>query len=63
MFTAASDDEASVARIAQKCGLKMTRIGAVRKEPGIMLAGPDGEPVSAPAMLFEHFVPEPGKEK
>ena len=38
-------------------GLRLTRIGTVRPEPGIQLVGPAGEPVDLPPPRFEHFRP------
>ncbi|HUT55205.1 MAG TPA: thiamine-phosphate kinase [bacterium] len=58
IFTASSDVEAAISRIAERTGLAITRIGEVRQEPGLVLIGPDGDEVAPPAMLFEHFVPQ-----
>ncbi|MDB5825101.1 MAG: thiL [Herminiimonas sp.] len=54
-FTAPVDRRAAVIAAASGSGCAATRIGRITSQEGLVLIGPDGNPVAAPPSSFDHF--------
>lgn len=54
-FTAHARAAPAIERIGRKLGLRLTRIGVMRRGRGVRVLGPDGRPVRLSRRGFDHF--------
>lgn len=54
-FTAAPDQRDRIQRLADEVSTRVTHIGHIRAEPGLLLKGPDGMDITTEAGGFDHF--------
>ena len=54
-FTAPANSRESIAELTDMLGVKLTRIGQVKRGKGVSLLDADGKPVRIDAGGFDHF--------